>query len=215
MLHHIVQEIRGDTVHPVVVQPGVGAFADEFAEVNGVGAMALRLVEKPADVVGDALDYPTGSVFVIRIVASSAAILLNDVYLFMQQRSDGLAVEFPFEPGGVCRDPRAAGGGNVIARSDGHTELLGRCKALAGKHGYELRIPLGQHGRQLRLGPFLQIRRAGGVDGNLAISIRRIDHKRPGSGSVGRRGGAARLPVPYNIDFTIEGVAKVVVAFSR
>ena len=110
----------------------------------------------------------------------------------------------------VIRPPPVAATPLPGRMTDG--EISGSDIALAGEHGDQLGIPLRQHGRQLVLGPVLEVRRPGSVDRDLAIVVRRGDD----IGTLGRFGGAGARPGPAavidDIDFAIKGVAEIVVA---
>src|SRR5208337_4296561 len=146
------QEIRRNTIGALIVERWIAA----RPKIGGVRAVGLRLVKEPADIIGDALDQPAGGGLEIGVAAAPAAIPLNDVDLLVEQRADGLAVEFAFEPARVGRDAGPPGGGDTAAGADADAELTGSGVALAGEHGDQLGIPLREHGRQLGLGPLLE-----------------------------------------------------------
>src|SRR5215813_6041567 len=51
---HVVQKISGDAVHPVILEAQV----PPCFEIRRIRAVAVRLVQEPADIVRDALDEP-------------------------------------------------------------------------------------------------------------------------------------------------------------
>src|SRR5262245_39764284 len=98
--------------------------------------MALRFIDEPADIIGNPFDKPAGSAraWSVGIVAGRATVLLENVNLLVEQRSQGLAVELVLEPAGIGSDAGATGCGHSVAGSECHAECLGRLIAVARQH---------------------------------------------------------------------------------
>src|SRR5712691_8168153 len=130
--------------------------------------MALRLVDEPADVVGNSFGQPAGGLRSVGIGAAGAAVLLNDVDNFVEDSSHGFAFEVAAEPFSGASDARSACGrhaSHVLAESD--AETFGSFKPFAGQQLNYFRVPFPGHGCQLFVRPIGQAWSFGGVDSDL------------------------------------------------
>src|SRR6185436_4662555 len=89
---------------------------------NVVRPVALRFVKEPPDIIGDSFDQPSGKPPAGLTAVAAPAIELNDMDLFVQQRANRFAFEFPPQPGCIRRHSSPAGGSHAPAGPDRHAE---------------------------------------------------------------------------------------------
>ena len=87
--HNPVEEISGDAIAGIVVEPYVSA----LPQPGHIGAVALGFIQKPTEVISHAFDQPPWRPGCVGICTPRCTILLNDMNQFVHHRTDGFAFE--------------------------------------------------------------------------------------------------------------------------
>src|SRR5262249_23666645 len=130
-----VEEIGGDSVAAVIFGARKIAFGD-------LRAVELRLIEIPADVVGDTLLQPAPGASGVGFVAPPPPILLDHMDDLVEHSAKRLALEIGAKPSRRAADARAASRGHTTRVGANHdAEAARRFKTFARQHLDQFGIP--------------------------------------------------------------------------